>query len=73
MEAERFRAVVERDGRVKLPPAAAARVGEACEVIVLFGEPPWSAAEEAATRAGLAPLSEEEVERIVHEVRGVAR
>ena len=72
MKAERFRTVVGPDGRVQLPPGAAERAGVPCGVIVLFDDDPCAIAEGAVARVGLAPVTDEEIERIVHEVRGVA-
>ena len=73
MEAKRFISKVLPDGHLSLPEDMAEDIGKVFEVILIPLEEAgvYSYAELLAKEKGLSMLTEEDVERIIHESRGV--
>ncbi len=73
MEAVRFVGKVLEDGHLSLPRDTAREVGKQFEVILLPVEEDgaWEYAENLAKEKGFADLTEDDIERIIHESRGI--
>ena len=73
MEAVRFVGKVLEDGHLSLPKATAKRVGKQFEVILLplEDEDVSGYAEDLAREKGFSELTEDDVDRIIHESRGI--
>ncbi len=73
MEARKFISRVLPDGHLSLPEETAREVGKIFEVILIpFGKTDvYSYAEALAKEKGFSALTEEDVERIIHESRGI--
>jgi len=73
MEARRFIGKILPDGHLSLPEDTAQNVGKAYEVILfpLDDGETYSYAEQLAKAKGLSRLTEADVERIIHESRGI--
>lgn len=73
MEAKKFIGKVLPDGHLSLPEETAREVGKIFEVILIPVEEAevYSHAETLAKEKGFSKLTEEEVERIIHESRGI--
>ena len=73
MEARKFVGKVLQDGHLSLPEDTAKEVGKVFEVILVpFGDADiYSYTEALAREKGFSRLTEEDIERIVHESRGV--
>jgi hypothetical protein len=71
--ARRFIGKVLPDGHLSLPEDAAKEVGSVFDVILMPMEEPdlYSYAESLAKEKGFAELTEQDVERIIHESRGI--
>lgn len=71
--ARRFIGKVLPDGHLSLPEDAAKEVGSVFDVILMPVEEPdlYSYAESLAKEKGFAELTEQDVERIIHESRGI--
>ncbi len=69
----RFIAKVLPDGHLSLPEDAAKEVGSVFEVVLMPVEEPdiYGYAESIAKEKGFSDLSEQDIERIIHESRGV--
>jgi len=74
MEAKKFIGKVLPDGHLSLPQDTAREVGKIFEVILIPLEEAeiYSYAEALAEEKGFSRLSEEEIERIIHESRGIS-
>lgn len=72
MEARKFISTVLPDGHLSLPEDTAKDVGKVFEVILIPLEEAevYSYAETLAKEKGFSKLTEEDIERIVHESRG---
>lgn len=72
MEAKKFISTVLPDGHLSLPEDTAKDVGKVFEVILIPLEEAevYSYAETLAKEKGFSKLTEEDIERIVHESRG---
>ena len=75
MEAKKFISKVLPDGHLSLPEDTAKDVGKVFEVILIPLEDAevYSYAETLAKKKGFSKLTEEDVERIIHESRGIRR
>ncbi|MBT9164605.1 MAG: hypothetical protein DDT22_00574 [candidate division WS2 bacterium] len=73
MEAKRFISKVLPDGHLSLPEDTAKDVGKVFEVILIPLEEAevYSYAETQAKEKGFSKLTEEDIERIIHESRGI--
>ncbi|MBM4040535.1 MAG: hypothetical protein FJ290_18680 [Planctomycetes bacterium] len=73
MEAVRFVGKVLEDGHLSLPKDTAREVGKQFEVILLPLEEAeaWEYAENLGREKGFSELTEADVERIIHESRGI--
>lgn len=73
MEAKRFISKVLPDGHLSLPEDTAKEVGKVFEVILIPLEEAevYSYAETLAKEKGFSKLTEEDIERIIHESRGI--
>ena len=73
MEAKKFIGKVLADGHLSLPEDTAKYIGKVFEVILVPLEEAdtYSYAETLAKEKGFATLSEEDIERIIHESRGM--
>lgn len=73
MEAKKFIGKVLPDGHLSLPEETAKEVGKIFEVILIPLEEAeiYPYAETLAKERGFSKLTEEEVERIIHESRGI--
>ncbi len=74
MEAKRFISKVLPDGHLSLPESTAKEVGKVFEVILIALEEAeiYSYAEALAKEKGFATLTEKDIERIIHESRGIS-
>ena len=70
---KRFIGKVLPDGHLSLPDDTAKKVGSVFDVVLMPVEDPeiYSFAESLAREKGFISLSEEDVERIIHESRGI--
>jgi hypothetical protein len=73
MEARKFISKVMPDGHLSLPEDAAKDVGKIFEVILIPFEDAdiFSYAENLAKEKGFSELTEDDIEKIIHESRGV--
>lgn len=73
MEAKKFISKVLPDGHLSLPEDTAKEVGKVFEVILIPLEEAevYSYAETLAKEKGFSILTEEDIERIIHESRGI--
>jgi hypothetical protein len=73
MEAKKFISKVLPDGHLSLPEDTAKEVGKVFEVILIPLEEAdvYSYAESLAKEKGFLTVTEEEIERIIHESRGI--
>jgi hypothetical protein len=73
MEAKKFISKVLADGHLSLPEDTAKEVGKVFEVILIPLEEAevYSYAETLAKERGFSRLAEEDIERIIHESRGI--
>jgi len=73
MEAKKFISKVLPDGHLSLPEETAKDVGKVFEVILIpvEGAEIYSYAEALAKEKGFSKLTEEDIERIIHETRGI--
>jgi len=73
MEAKKFISKVLPDGHLSLPEDTAKEVGKIFEVILIPVEEAevYSYAETLAKEKGLSELAEEDIEKIIHESRGI--
>lgn len=73
MEAKKFISKVLADGHLSLPDDTAKDVGRVFEVILIPLEEAeiYSYAETLAKEKGFSKLTEEDVERLIHESRGI--
>ena len=73
MEAKKFISKVLPDGHLSLPEETAKDVGKIFEVILIHLEDTeiCSYAEDLAKEKGFFSLTEEDIERIIHESRGI--
>lgn len=73
MEAKKFIGKVLSDGHLSLPESTAKEVGKVFEVILIPLEEAdvFSYAETLANEKGFSNLSERDIERIIHESRGI--
>lgn len=71
--ARRFIGKVMPDGHLSLPEDAAKEVGSIFDVVLMPMEEPdiYSYAETLAKDKGFAVLTEQDIERIIHESRGI--
>lgn len=71
--ARRFIGKVLPDGHLSLPEDAAKEVGGVFDVILMPVEEPdvYSYAESLAKEKGFSDLTEQDIERIIHESRGI--
>lgn len=71
--ARRFIGKVLPDGHLSLPEDAAKEVGSVFEVVLMPVEEPdiYGYAESIAKEKGFSDLSEQDIERIIHESRGI--
>ena len=71
--AKRFIGRVLSDGHLSLPEDTAKEIGNVYEVVLIPLEEPdiYSYAESLAKDKGFAELTEEDIERIIHESRGI--
>ena len=71
--AKRFIGKVMPDGHLSLPEDTAKEVGSVFEVVLIPMEEPdiYSYAESLAKEKGFSELTENDIERIIHEARGV--
>ena len=74
MEAKRFISKVLPDGHLSLPEDTAKDVGKVFEVILipLEGADIYSYAETLAKEKGFSELTEEDIERVIHEFRSIS-
>jgi len=73
MEAKKFISKILPDGHLSLPEDTAKEVGKIFEVILIPLEEAeiYSYAETLAKEKGFSKLTEEDIERIIHESRGI--
>ncbi|MGR3309497.1 MAG: hypothetical protein ACUZ77_01875 [Candidatus Brocadiales bacterium] len=73
MEAKKFISKVLPDGHLSLPEDTAKEVGKVFEVLLIPLEEAevYSYAETLAKEKGFSKLTEEDIERIIHESRGI--
>lgn len=71
--ARRFIGKVLPDGHLSLPADAANEVGNIFDVVLMPVEEPdvYSYAESLAREKGFAEMTEQDIERIIHESRGI--
>ncbi|MEK6725114.1 MAG: hypothetical protein AABY54_00980 [Deltaproteobacteria bacterium] len=71
--ARRFIGKVLPDGHLSLPADAANEVGNVFDVVLMPVEEPdvYSYAESLAREKGFAEMTEQDIERIIHESRGI--
>ena len=71
--ARRFIGKVLPDGHLSLPEEAAKEIGSVFDVILMPVEEPdiYSYAESLAKEKGFSDLTEQDIERIIHESRGI--
>lgn len=71
--ARRFIGKVLPDGHLSLPEDAANEVGNVFDVVLMPVEEPdvYSYAESLAREKGFAEMTEQDIERIIHESRGI--
>ena len=74
MEAQKFISKVLPDGHLSLPKETAQDVGKIFEVILIpLGDSQiYSYAEDLAEQKGFSNITEEDIEKIIHESRGVS-
>lgn len=74
MEAQKFISKVLPDGHLSLPKETAQDVGKIFEVILipLDDSQIYSYAEDLAEQKGFSNITEEDIEKIIHESRGVS-
>lgn len=72
--AKRFIGKVLPDGHLSLPEDTAKEIGSVYEVVLLPLEAPdiYSYAESLAKEKGFSDLTEEDIEKIIHESRGIS-
>jgi len=72
--ARRFIGKVLPDGHLSLPADAANEVGNVFDVVLMPVEEPdvYSYAESLAREKGFAEMTEQDIERIIHESRGIS-